>query len=208
MSSATVRPLTRCGSALPWLGFTVSWLVVGLVLLIPSYRDGHLYNAAPVLLAYLMLLFDTTGHVARYLPWIGLHLALASALTAIGWGVRLRFGAAPFTRSVVVASGLLVGLLGWAVYSYWPDGVYFDATTIRYDVSEFVGSSPDGPRRFETPDDFAARVFESGAQRGEHYLPHYIGNPAGSNELIVWGTWPEHYRLRGELEALRGRQAK
>ena len=33
---------------LPWLGFTVSWLAVGLVLLVPRFQDGYLYNAAPI----------------------------------------------------------------------------------------------------------------------------------------------------------------
>lgn len=186
---------------LPWLGFTVSWLAVGLVLLVPRFQDGYLYNAAPILLAYVVLPFEPS-RVADFLPWLGLHVALALALTAIGWGLRLRCGPARFGQAAAIVGGLFVGFLGWSVHRFWPDGIFFDAHTIYYDVSEFVEAAPGKPPSFGTPHDLAMRVFKGSGQRSEHYLPHYIGNPQGTNQLIVWGTWPEHHRFRTELKAL------
>jgi hypothetical protein len=186
----------------PWLTFVVSWFVVGLVLFIPHFESGYLYNASPALLAYVVVLAGSTDVAVVVLPWFALHLLLAVAATLAVGGVRRRLSRSQFTRVLVVAAGLLVGLVGWAVHVCWPDGVYFDSANLYYDVSDLVGPGT-GPEHFATASDLAAVIEQHAAGRGEHYLPHNLFGFSDAPTLHAWGTWPEQRRLRQALEALR-----
>ena len=187
----------------PWLTLVLSWLITGVFFLVPNFRDGLLDNATPVLLLYLEALLEPFYRVEPYLPWLALHLALTVAVTVVVEVVRRRMTPAHFARAGAVVAGLLVGAAGWSIHEFWPTGVFFDASTIYYDVGDLVGSRADAPVRFPSAGDVAAAAYGDSETRSEYRFPYYIGSPTDTQTFIAWGTWPEHYRLRKALEALR-----
>jgi len=184
----------------PWLTFVITWLLLGLVVLVPLFRDGYLSNAWPVLLGYLSVVLGDTHVVPRLLPWAAVHTLCALVLTVGVVVVRPRVARKGWVASAALGSGLFVGLVGWALHECWPDGLYFDAHTTYYDVGDLVESAPAKAAGMSSAADLARYVFEQGAQ---DHLPYYIGTISGSTTIIAWGFWPEHRRLRKALEAFR-----
>lgn len=187
----------------PWLTLVLSWLVVGVFLLVPVYRGGYLDDATPVLLLELVSPFAPWHLLLPWMPWIALHLALTLAATILAQLARRRLMPAHFAGALAVVAGLFVGVVGLAIHEYWPNGVFFDGMTIHYDVGDLVGPQAGAPIRFESASDVAAAVYGDRETRNEYRLPYYIGCPQETQTILAYGTWPEHYRLHKALEAMR-----
>ena len=184
----------------PWLTFVITWLSLGLVVLVPRFDDGYLSNAWPVLVGYLSVVLGDTHVVPLLLPWAALHTLFALVVTMGIVVVRPLIASRRWVAAAALSIGMFVGLVGWALHECWPDGLYFDAHTTYYDVGNLVRSAPAKAAGLSSAADLAKYVFEQGA---EHHLPYYIGTISGSTTIIAWGFWPEHRRLRKALEAFR-----
>jgi hypothetical protein len=196
MSDAMPKPLKS------WGAFLACWALLALVPAAPSYQDGVLSNLSPVGFFYLAL--STPAQVPA-LAWLVLvlHLATSFALMLVVGMARRRLGVKRFR--VALAGTAIVSVLGavWLVRTCWPGGVFFDASTIYYDVSDLVQSpsQPDAP--FPSADAVASCVRECTSGAGKHYVPCILVGIVGRPTVIAWGTWTEHYRFRRELAALR-----
>jgi hypothetical protein len=140
---------------------------------------------------------DAPGFVV---PWLAAHLLASLVLALLLVRLRRRLGARRFRMAIVASAGLLVCAGAWLVHTCWPDKIFFDASTIDYDVADLV--EPARGARFPDADAVAARIREDSAGEGEHDLAEIVW-VSDKPTIIAWGTWIEHYRLRRELARIR-----
>jgi hypothetical protein len=137
------------------------------------------------------------------LPWVCAHLGVSLSITALLGVLRRRAGARRFRLAVSwsAVAALVLGI--WLVRVCWPAGIFFDASNVYYDVSDLVQSptSPNAP--FGDAEAVAKHVRNRTAPFGKHHVPDRIVGLLDTPTIVAWGTWPEHYRLRRKLEAVR-----
>ncbi|HEX5012116.1 MAG TPA: hypothetical protein VFY71_17145 [Planctomycetota bacterium] len=176
----------------------ISWLLLSLLPVAPTFQDGALSNLSPVILGWLAALMDEAPSFV--VPWLVAHLLASLALALLLVRLRRRLGARQFRIATVASAVLLVCAGAWLVHTCWPDKIFFDASTIDYDVTDLVEPAPGA--RFPDADAVAAWVRDHAADRYPDSLG-YVVWVADKPTIIVWGTWIEHYRLRRELASLR-----
>jgi hypothetical protein len=188
-----------------WPTFLVVWLLLSLFPFVPSFHGDLLVNTGPLIALYADLLAAPSRFSVGWLAWFAGHAALAAALTALVSAIRARRRNRRVIAGVVIAGVLCIGGAAWIVHVCWPDGIFFDASNVYYDVSDLVDSrtmaATSAP--FASADDLATCLKQRLSHGGEHDGPDLILGCLDRPVVIAWGSWPEHYRLRRELEALR-----
>ena len=186
-----------------WRVLLVCWAVLALIPAAPSFQDGVLSNLSPIGFGYLSLALAPTRMPPIALLVLGLHVTASFACMLAVCGLRRWLGSERFMLVAVVGSGLAVGAVVAVVHTCWPDGIFFDASNIYYDVSDLVRSPSRSDAHFADAAAIASRVRERNAGCRKHYMPCAIIPFSDEPTIVAWGTWPEQYHFRRELEALR-----
>lgn len=99
---------------------------------------------------------------------------------------------------------ILYALLGISAIAfgtrfYYPDGIYFDARTIYYDVADLVAELDSSPP-FSSTEALVAHLNTHAPHDSE--LPTLMAR-LDKPVVIAWGTAEDHYHLRRVLRSVR-----